>query len=320
MKTQRRNFIKNSSLATGGLFFSTSFKKIAALSTKVPELTKALDTITIFHTNDLHNQIQPLAQGNLNGYGGLKNIRAILQPKTARFILVDAGDFLDDQVSVIEHKEMIEVMNEAGYYAATIGNKELTKGQAYLAELTKGMNFKLVNCNYSFSHSYLKAKVLPYTIFKWGQYKVGITGVGTDLDSKLKSSENISFHHPYEQANAIAYKLKKQNQCDLVICLSHLGYKNNQGTFNNSDFATASENIDIIISGHNRDLAVAPKVLKNKNKNEVIVSHGGWAGLISRKISITFKEGNKHIVECNNYIASTNEAEHFFKSFKKISA
>ena len=320
MNTQRRNFIKNSSLATGGLFFSPSFKKITALFGKAPELAKALDTITIFHTNDLHNQIQPRIQGHLNGYGGLKSIREILQQKDAQAILVDAGDFLDDRASMLDHKEMIEVMNQVGYNAATIGNKELTKGQAYLAELMKEMNFKLVNCNYSFSHSYLKANVLPYTIFKWGQYKVGITGVGTDLDAKLKSSENIIYHHPYERANAIAYQLKKQNQCDLVICLSHLGYRSNQGSFNNSDFAFASESIDIIISGHNQDLIGAPKVLKNKNKEEVILSHGGWGGLISRQLSVTFSAGQRHLFQCKSYVPAINGEELFYESFKKISA
>lgn len=320
MNTQRRNFIKNSSLAAGGLFFSPSFKKIAALSAKAPELANAAHTINIFHTNDLHNQIQPLIQGNLKGHGGLKSIREILQQKDAQNILVDGGDFLHDQASVLDHREMIEAMNEIGYYAATIGNKELTKGQAYLAELMKGMNFKLVNCNYSFSHSYLKAKVLPYTICEWGQYKVGITGVGTDLDAKLKSSENIIYHHPYERANAIAYQLKKLNQCDLVVCLSHLGYKNKQGSFNNSDFACASENIDIIIGGHKQDLIVAPKVLKNKNKEEVILSHGGWGGLISRRLSVTFSVGQKHLFECKSYVPAINKEEPFYESFKKISA
>ncbi|MGN6566698.1 MAG: hypothetical protein ACTHJ0_02035, partial [Flavipsychrobacter sp.] len=84
MNTQRRNFIKNSSLATGGLFFSPSFTKIAALFGKAPELANALNTITIFHTNDLHNQIQPRVEGNLNGYGGLKTIKEILQQKNAQ--------------------------------------------------------------------------------------------------------------------------------------------------------------------------------------------------------------------------------------------
>jgi len=301
MNTDRRKFIKNSSLATSGFLFMDPLKKISTLTEKTPGLSKVIHTISVFHTNDLHNQLHPFMQGKLQGYGGLNQVNNVLQKTSEPSILVDAGDFLDGRSSVASHRQLIHSMNQMKYAAATIGNRELEQGQAYLSELAALMKFRLVNCNYTFTHDVLKQQVVPWHIVKWGQYKIGITGVGPEL-SRSARSEGMVFHDPYRKANEVA-KMLKQNT-DLVICLSHLGMEKNN-RFNNLSLANLSSDIDVIISGHEEKLHRAPIVFKNSEKREVIVSHGGWGGLIARKLSITLNQnGEKCAFASKNFVAA----------------
>jgi 5'-nucleotidase len=320
MPTGRRNFIRNTSLATGGLLLMDSLKKVSAMSTQSPLLNKALHTITVFHTNDLHNQIHPFTNGGRAGYGGLKNIEGLVSNTENLSLLVDAGDFLGEHASFTEHREMIRNMNRMGYHAATIGNKELARGEDYLSELVREIKFRLVNCNYVFNNPILQKKVARYHIVSWGQYRIGITGIGTKPDPVGGNEKTVRFLHPYDKANEVARELKEKH-CDLVICLSHLGYQKNSSGFNNTDFAHSSENIDLIISGHSNDLVAAPKSLRNRKKEEVILSHGGFGGLISRQISIGFNaSGEKHFMDCRNFVPSANKDEAFYIGLQKIKA
>jgi len=248
----------------------------------------------------------------------MQNIQAILQQQDHPAILVDAGDFLDPLADRYAHKKMIHAMNSLGYHAAAVGNKELEKGQAYLSDLAGDMQFKMVNCNYVFSNEGLQRQVAAYRIIKWGSYRIGITGVGPELDHSLARSEGIGFQHPYERASAVAGQLNPQ--CDLVICLSHLGVAKKSGRFNNNDFARQSQNIDIIVSGHNNELHAAPKVFKNQMKEEVIVSHGGWGGLVTRQLSITFREGKKYLANYKNFAPSQMTGEAFHTAFSKMTS
>jgi 5'-nucleotidase len=318
MNTERRNFLKSTALATGGILFTDPLKKISGLTSHVPGLDHSVNTVSVYHTNDLHNQLQSFSTGNLSGLGGLQNISASIRQQDQPAILVDAGDFLHPSYSMAAHRKMIRAMNDLGYHAAAVGNKELEKGQAYLSELAEDMEFRMVNCNYSFSHEGLQRQVATYRIIKWGSYKIGITGVGTELDKGFMRAEGIGFHHPYERANAVAAQLK--NQCDLVICLSHLGFTKKSGQFNSTEFASQSKNIDIIVSGHNDEVHAAPTVMKNKLKEEVIISHGGWGGLVTRQVSVTFRDGKKFLTNYRNFAPGEKSGESFHSTFTKISS
>jgi 5'-nucleotidase len=318
MNTERRNFLKSTALVTGGILFTDPLKKISGLTAHVPGLDHSVHTVTVYHTNDLHNQLHSFSSGNLSGFGGIENISNLIRRKDQPSVLVDAGDFLAPSASQAAHRKMIDAMNSIGYHAVAIGNKELENGQAYLSELASHMKFTMVNCNYSFSHEGLQRQVAQSRIIKWGSYKIGITGVGTNLDPSLSRSEGIRFQHPYQRANAIAGELKKQ--CDLVVCLSHLGFSKKSGRFNNTEFAQQSENIDIIVSGHHEELHAAPSVFRNKIKGEVIVSHGGWGGLVTREVSITFREGKKFLTNYRNFMPSERTGEAFHTTFSKITS
>src|ERR1700730_18530315 len=180
MNPLRRNFIKQSSLVTGSFFLFEPLKTLESLSEN-SRLGRLLNQVAIIHTNDLHNTIGSLTTGRKNGYGGLKNIAHSLGNTSKPDLLLDAGDFLDESVSPEQHKEMILYMNRIGYHAVTLGNRELSKGQDYLAGLLPFMKFLIVNCNYSFTHPQLIEHVHSYSIIRSGKYRIGLTGVGVDL-------------------------------------------------------------------------------------------------------------------------------------------
>ena len=314
MDSFRRDFIKQSGFIGGGFLIADPLKQLNRFS-ETSLGFNFLQQVNIYHTNDLHNCIEPLQTGKKNGYGGLKNISAVLRQSSSCHLLLDAGDFLDDAVSLQEKQRMVRSMNSLGFHASTIGNRELANGADELAQLVPMMKFSLVNCNYSFENSELRTKVQAYKIIKTGKYKIGITGVGTH---QLKSMDGITWHHPYDKANAVAAQLKKEKGCDLVICLSHIGYTQMAGP-HNAEFAKASENIDLIIGGHSELVMPGNMVLKNKMKEEVIVSHGGPRGILVKQISFGFDSTHhKNNVACRNYVPGAAEGTSAYSEITRI--
>jgi len=316
MNSFRRDFLKQSGFIGGAFFIGEPLKQLNDLSANRLGLN-FLREVSIFHTNDLHNSIEPLQIGKRNGYGGLKNIKAVLNQSASTHLLLDAGDFLEDAASIQQQQQMIYAMNRIGFHASTIGNHELSKGADHLAQLVPLMKFSLVNCNYSFDHPTLAASIASYKIIKTGRFKVGVTGVGTH---QLKTKDGISWHHPYDKANAIATYLKKEKGCDLVICLSHLGYIQDKGP-NNAEFAKASEHIDLIIGGHTEFVMPGSMILKNKLKQEVIVSHGGPGGILVKQITFGFNaEQQKNNITCRNIVPGAAAGTSGYAEINRIMA
>jgi 5'-nucleotidase len=180
------------------------------------------------------------------------------------------------------------------------------------------MKFSLVNCNYTFEHPVLAKNVQAYKIIKTGRFKIGITGVGTN---ELKNKDGITWHHPYKKANEIAAYLKNEKGCDLVICLSHLGYIQQRGTPHNAEFARASENIDLIIGGHSDLVMPEQIILKNKMKQEVIVSHGGPRGILVKQITFGFNAyQQKNSIVCKNIVPGAPAGSSAYSEIKRITA
>jgi 5'-nucleotidase len=316
MDSYRRAFLKQSGFIGGGFFVAEPLKQLNNFSEGKLGFN-FLREVSIFHTNDLHNNIEPLQTGKQHGYGGLTNIGTVLKHSTVAHVLLDAGDFVDDAASVEQQQMMIGIMNKLGFDAATIGNRELARGTDHLAQLIPMMKFPLLNCNYAFDHPVLKSNVQSFKIIKTGKYKIGITGVGTH---QLKTMDGIHWHHPYDKANAIASHLKKEKGCDLVICLSHLGYIQDSGP-HNAEFAKVSEHIDLIIGGHGDQLMTGHMILKNKSKQEVIVSHGGPGGILVKQVMFGFDvDRQKNNIACRSFVPGAAAEVSAYKEIRRIMA
>ncbi len=82
--------------------------------------------------------------------------------------------------------------------------------------------------------------------------------------------------------------LKKSLKCDLVICLSHLGYKYSEKKISDEVLAQESSYIDLIIGGHTHTFLDEPVRYKNKSNKEVLVAQVGWAGIRLGRVDYYF--------------------------------
>lgn len=268
MNTARRSFLRNTSLMTGILLLQQPFRSLAAISENATYLPGDNRELMIWHTNDLHGQISPLLPVGQQG------------------LLLDAGDFIHHEHSAAANIEMIRAMNQAGYHVATIGNRELANGQAALAALIPQMQFALVNCNYRFTDPVLRRNVLPYKIVYAGSLKIGITGVGPQLEA----NNGVTCLPPVASANAVAVQLKKEQGCQVVICLSHLGFEQPGNIADNRDMATDTSHIDYVIGGHQQKMLQSVIVCRNILDQEVFLSQAGWEGKMVGKMKMMFNE------------------------------
>ncbi|MFY8127519.1 MAG: bifunctional metallophosphatase/5'-nucleotidase [Chitinophagaceae bacterium] len=292
----RRKFLKN------GLLASTSFAAPAIL--KANSFYKENDLkLTILHTNDVHSRLEPFPQdGSPNaGLGGvaaraevIKNIRN----NTEHILLLDAGDIFQGTpyFNLYKGEPEMKAMSMMGYDAATIGNHDFDGGLDNLAAQLKHANFPLINCNYNFSNTPMEGKTLPYKIFEKGELKIGVLGVGVELQGLVPENlyGNTVYEEPITKANTTAEYLKKQG-CDFVICLSHLGDKYQDDKVSDEILAKQSFYIDLIIGGHTHRFFKEPRKYYNKLGGDVIVNQVGWGGINLGRLDYVFygKKRNK---------------------------
>ncbi len=258
--------------------------------------------LTILHTNDVHSRLDPFPMdGSANaGKGGVaaraELIRKI-RSEEEHVLLLDAGDIFQGTpyFNFYKGEPEIKTMTAMGYDAATMGNHDFDAGLENFATQLNHADFPLIICNYDFTSTPMEDKYRPFKVFKKGKLKIGVTGVGIALRGLVPDElyGNTKYLDPVQYANEVAYRLKKREQCDFVICLSHLGYKYSDNRVSDLVFAKESENIDLIIGGHTHTFMKKPDVLKNRKGEDVIVNQVGWAGLILGRLDFNFSKENR---------------------------
>jgi 5'-nucleotidase len=286
----RRKFIKQSALAAGTLLSCNSL---------FAEMQKenAAKKLTILHTNDVHSRLQPFPMdGSRNqGLGGVAARAELIQKvrnETGAVLLLDAGDIFQGTpfFNLYKGEPEIKAMAAMQYDAVTMGNHDFDAGLENFATQLKYSNFPVLMCNYDFGNTPMEFKYQPYKIFKKGKLKIGVTAVGIELTGLVPDSlfGNTKYLNPIEKLNETAAKLKKEESCDMIICLSHLGYKYSDNKVSDIALAKETENIDLIIGGHTHTFMEAPEVYKNKNGNDVLINQVGWAGIQVGRLDFDF--------------------------------
>lgn len=303
----RRQFLQQTALTAGSLLAS---KSVFAELGEINEVTK----LTILHTNDVHSRLEPFPMdgGRNQGLGGVA-ARAELINKIRNessssesfdgfrsaddnILLLDAGDIFQGTpyFNIYKGEPEIKAMTAMGYHAATIGNHDFDAGLENLATQLQHANFPLLVCNYDLTNTPMEFKTQPYKIFKKGKLKIGVTGVGIQPKGLIPDNlaGNTKYLDPIENVNRTANKLKKEERCDMVICLSHLGYKYKEDDNKMCDIILAkeSENVDLIIGGHTHTFMDEPAVRKNKSGSDVIINQVGWAGIILGRLDFEFSK------------------------------
>lgn len=254
--------------------------------------------LTILHTNDTHSHIDPFPVDHAKypDQGGVMRRAGLIQQireENNHVLLLDAGDiFQGTPYFNMYHGELeMKLMSKMGYDAATMGNHDFDAGIDGFDKTLPYVNFPFVCSNYNFDDTILQGKTQPYHIIKKGPLKVGILGLGIELDGLVSKNNYLEtqYLNPVEKAQQFADFLKEEENCDVVICLSHLGYQYKSKKVCDTIIAEETSNIDLIIGGHTHTFLPEPKALKNKNGKQVLVNQVGWAGINMGRIDFEFQ-------------------------------
>lgn len=288
---KRREFIKSTAAGTtllglGGL----SLSSFTSVETK---------KITILHTNDTHSQIDPFPANHPKNpsMGGVARRAAIVEQirkSEENVLLLDAGDIFQGTPYFNYYGGELEfkLMSMMKYDLATIGNHDFDNGVNGLFAQLPHASFEFVSSNYDFKNTVMDTHVKPYKVFKKAGLKIGVFGLGIELKGLVDKNlyKETVYNNPIEVATDITKQLKDVEKCDLVICLSHLGfeYKNDAEKPSDIMLARKTKDIDLIIGGHTHTFLDKPVVEKNLDGKEVIVNQVGAYGVNLGRIDFYF--------------------------------
>ena len=269
-----------------------------ALTLLLAVTASAQKQLEILHTNDTHSCIFPLnpnlADTAVAGRGGF--LRRLKMIKTERkrnpqLLLIDSGDFSQGSPYYTLFKGDVEVefMNRMGYDAVTIGNHEFDFGLDNMARIFRMAKFPIVCANYDFSGTVVEGLVKPYVILKRNGLKIGIFGVSPALEGlvDLEKCNNVKYLDPVEKANETAFLLKHKKKCDVVICVSHLGWMNTTET-GDQWLIAQSKDIDLVLGGHSHTSFEQMRYVKNAEGRTIGVDQNGKNAIYVGRIMLSF--------------------------------
>lgn len=253
--------------------------------------------LVIFHTNDTHSCIMPmnenLADTAVAGRGGFLRRIAMLEEerkKNPDMMYFDSGDFSQGSAYYTMYKGEVEVglMNMMGITAATLGNHEWDYGMEQLAKNIRQATFPVVCTNCDFTDTPLEKLVKPYIIIKRNGVKIGVIGVTTQLEGLVdkKNYQNVQYLDPVKSAGKTAEMLKEKKKCDIIVCISHLGWSE-QGDI---DFIKNTRHIDLVLGGHTHTKFKELRYVENLDGKPVAVDQNGKGGVNISKITLLLEK------------------------------
>lgn len=256
--------------------------------------------LVILHTNDTHSCIMPLnpnlADTALAGRGGFLRRMALIEDeraKTPGLLLIDSGDFSQGSPYYNFYKGEVEVelMNRMGYDVATIGNHEFDFGLENMARIFRMAKFPIVCANYDFTGTSVEGLVKPYTIIKRNGLKIGLFGLSPQPRGLVDTTKfvGVKYLDPAETAERMAALLKTKKKCDVVICVSHLGWENEELT--DQMLVPATRDIDIVLGGHSHTYMKTLRYVKNVDGKDVPVDQNGKHGIWIGRIVLDLEKG-----------------------------
>jgi 5'-nucleotidase len=290
------------SLSTKSLARLSSINSSEALAAPLIRAQAGETLITILHTNDTHSQIDPLPANDKQhpGLGGVAR-RATLVKRIRRenpnSLLVDAGDVFQGTPYFNFFRGEVEykAMSAMGYDVGTLGNHEFDNGVESLAAALKYANFDLVNANYDMRGTPLENRVKPYVVRDVGGVRVGLFGMGFQLEGYYPPDRytGIKFLDRVSVARDAVRALREREGCALVVCLSHMGYyeprKGNE--FGDSQLVAQVDGIDFIASGHSHIFMEKPVMAKQPSGRETMIFQVGKSGIYLGRVDFTMRAG-----------------------------
>ncbi len=259
--------------------------------------------LTILHTNDQHSRIEPFDasyQRNPN-QGGFARRAALIQKirkEESNVLLLDSGDIFQGTpyFNIFGGELEFKLMSMMGYDAATMGNHDFDNGLDGFLKMKPHAKFPFITSNYDFTNTILDGQNSKYRIVNKNGIRVGIFGLGINLEGLVGKRQFLETKYldPVETAQHYSSFLRNDKKCDLVICLSHLGYKYDSGNqISDVLLAAKTEGIDLILGGHTHTFLPEPQNYVNRAGKNVIINQVGWAGLLLGRLDFFFDENRK---------------------------
>ncbi len=292
---ERRHFLKNT-LATGSLIGLGGIP----LTSCEPNSEKK---VTILHTNDVHSHIESFPNShhkypNIGGVAKRASLIENVRSENPNTLLFDAGDIFQGTpyFNYFGGEVEFKMMSKLGYDASTIGNHDFDNSIDGLEKQLPHASFDFLIANYDFKNTILDGRTKPYKIFYADGLKIGVFGLGIKLDGLVDPVmyKETVYLDPIEITQDMTTILKNDEKCDLVICLSHLGYfyKKNPESISDLTLAKNTKNIDLIIGGHTHTFLKKPTVVKNIDNTNLLVNQVGCWGVNMGRIDFIFDDNN----------------------------
>ena len=291
---KRRAFIEKTAATTAFVGLGLSMSSFKTTETK---------HLTILHTNDVHSYIDPFPPNhpknpNMGGVARRAALIESIRKENSNVLLLDAGDIFQGTPYFNYYGGELEfkLMSMMQYDLATLGNHDFDNGiEGFYAQLPHA-KFDFVSANYDFKNTVLHGLVKPYKIFYKNGIKVGVFGLGVGLDGLVdkKNYKETVYNDPVAVSQDMSSILKQQEKCDLVICLSHIGYeyKNDPAKICDLQLAARTRDIDLIIGGHTHTFLDKPTVLKNAEGKDVLINQVGCYGINLGRIDFYLDSDN----------------------------
>ena len=254
--------------------------------------------ITILHTNDVHSHIDTFPKShssypNLGGVARRATLVETIRKENPNTLLFDAGDIFQGTPYFNFYGGELEfkLMSKLNYNAATIGNHDFDNGIDGLFAQLPNATFELLSANYDFSNTVMNGYVRPYKTYLVNGLKIGVYGLGIELEGLVskKLFKETKYLDPFEIATDIETVLKEDEHCDLIICLSHLGYHyKNEEKPDDLKLASQTKFTDLIIGGHTHTFLDKPTVTKNALGKNILVNQVGCFGINLGRIDFFF--------------------------------
>lgn len=271
-----------------------------ALGTGIPQLDFSGNfSLSILHTNDLHGRFE----GNNAAYHAFaqqaRQFVERIRREQPNVLLFDAGDVLNPSHS---KGEELAWMKGMGYDAFALGNHDFDRGMQDLSNQLSRNPIPALAANYQLADTPLGKQVKPYHIVEKAGQRIGIMGLGVNPQGSIPQllREGLIYTDPLVTANQVAAELKEKHACNLVICLSHLGYHYKDAQVSDLQLAPLSRYIDIIIGGHTHTFLPEPIVVNNLDGKPVLINHAGWGGLLMGRIDLQYSNGAIRVAKGEN--------------------
>jgi 5'-nucleotidase len=285
-------------------FLQKSLLGIASLSLLGPSLlaeaASSTSKLTILHTNDMHSRIEPFPDnapqwGGLGGMARREALIASIRKQEPNVLLLDSGDIWQGTpyFNFFQGELEYKLMSRMKYDASTFGNHDFDNGLEGLQKQLPNAGFPFLSANYDFSGTPLAGRFQPYKVFEKAGARIGIFGVGIELKGLVadKNFGATKYLDPVATAKAQVQQLRQNEHCDMVICLSHLGYKYESEKLDDRKLAAQVGGIDLILGGHTHTFMPAPEPIAGPNGHVTLINQVGWSGINLGRIDYELQRG-----------------------------